>query len=65
MSGSAEHEIYKRRRGRNIAVAALVGGFVVLLFTVTLVKLQENARSPFTEYWNPSYADGVPYEPTE
>ncbi|MEM9723983.1 MAG: cytochrome C oxidase assembly protein [Pseudomonadota bacterium] len=58
MSGHREHEIFKRRRARNLAVLALLGGFVVLLFTVTIVRMGENARSPFTEFWNPSYSDG-------
>lgn len=44
MSGSAEHEIYKRRRGRNLAVLAVVGGFAVLVFTVTFVIYAENSR---------------------
>lgn len=62
MSGSAEHEIYQRRRGRLLVTAALLAGFVALLFGVTVVKLREDARSPFTEYWNPSYNDGAPQQ---
>jgi hypothetical protein len=34
-----EHELHRRRRGRNIALAAVLLGFVVLVFAVTIVKL--------------------------
>lgn len=56
MSGDKPHDLYDRRRGRNLWVAAALAGVVALLFTVTVVKLQEgqNARSPFYEYWNPN-----------
>lgn len=50
MSGSAEHDLYKRRAKRNLAVAGAVGLFVLLMFTLTIVKIGENAKHPFTEY---------------
>jgi hypothetical protein len=34
-----EHELHRRRRGRNIALGAVLLGFVVLVFAVTIVKL--------------------------
>ena len=34
-----EHELHKRRRGRNIALGGVLLGFVVLVFAVTMVKL--------------------------
>lgn len=35
------HEIYARRRSRNIGVGLLLGAFVALVFAVTVVKLRE------------------------
>lgn len=34
-----EHELHTRRKGRNLALGLVLGGFIVLLFSVTLVKL--------------------------
>ena len=42
-----EHELHKRRRGRNLAMLALLGGFVALIFAVTIVKLGANAANPW------------------
>ena len=47
MSGDAEHEIYKRRRGRNLAVGGLLLALVIVIFAVTIVKLGQNAANPF------------------
>lgn len=33
------HEIYGRRRSRNLGLGLTLGGFVVLVFMVTVVKL--------------------------
>jgi len=41
MSFPPEHELHKRRGGRNKAVGLLLGGFVVLVFAVTVVKLSQ------------------------
>lgn len=35
-----EHELHKRRRGRNRAVGLTLGAFVALIFAVSIVKLQ-------------------------
>ncbi len=35
------HEIFGRRRSRNLGVGLVLGAFVVLVFAVTLVKLTE------------------------
>lgn len=56
MSGEAEHEIYARRGARNRVVLLVLLGFVVLMFTVTIVRLAENSRHPFKLFWNPSQA---------
>jgi len=33
------HELHQRRGGRNMAVGLVLGGFVALVFGVTIVKL--------------------------
>ena len=33
------HEIYGRRRSRNLGLGLTLGGFVLLVFMVTIVKL--------------------------
>ena len=35
------HEIYGRRRSRNVGLGLTLGAFVVLIFAVTVVKLAE------------------------
>lgn len=46
----AEHEIHERRRGRNVGVGLMLGGFVVLIMLLTFVKISETdfARAPGT-----------------
>ena len=34
-----EHELHKRRKGRNVGVALLLVGFVVLILALTVVKV--------------------------
>ena len=34
-----EHELHKRRKGRNLALGGVLLGFVLLIFAVTIVKL--------------------------
>lgn len=42
MSGiHQEHELHKRRFGRNAAVGLLLGAFVILIFAVSIVKLSK------------------------
>ena len=52
MSGDAESDLHQRRRGRNLAVLAALLGLAALLFIVTIVKLGENAVSPFVEFFS-------------
>ncbi len=35
------HELYDRRRSRNVGVGLVLGAFVLLVFAVTVVKLYE------------------------
>jgi hypothetical protein len=37
------HEIYGRRRSRNLGLALTLAAFVLLVFAVTVVKLTEGA----------------------
>jgi len=34
-----EHELHQRRKGRNVGVGLLLGGFVVLILALTVVKV--------------------------
>lgn len=42
------HELYGRRRSRNLGLGLVLAAFVLLVFAVTVVKLSEGAdmRSP-------------------
>lgn len=44
MAISRQHELHKRRRGRNIGVGLMLGGFIALVFALTFVKV---ARGDF------------------
>jgi len=35
------HEIFERRRSRNVGLGLVLGAFVLLVFAVTMVKLTE------------------------
>jgi hypothetical protein len=37
------HELYGRRRSRNLGLGIILGAFVLLVFAVTVVKLTEGA----------------------
>jgi len=37
--GKEEHEIHGRRKKSNLWIGGLLGGFVLLVFSVTVVKL--------------------------
>ncbi len=37
--GKEEHELHGRRKNRNLWVGGILGGFVLLVFVVTIVKL--------------------------
>ena len=41
MSIRLEHEIHSRRKGRNIGVGLMLGGFVVLVMALTFVKITQ------------------------
>ena len=55
MSGEREHDIYARRRARNWAVGLGLGALTVLIFVVTIVRLQENVINPIAEANSPQF----------
>ena len=59
MSIRAEHEIHGRRKGRNVGVGLMLGGFVVLVMVLTFVKITQTdfARAPGTA--NPASGSAV------
>ena len=46
MEGRGEHELHKRRKGRNVAVGGVLLAFVVLLFGVTIAKMGDAVIKP-------------------
>lgn len=51
----AEHELHSRRRGRNVGVGLMLGGFVALVVALTFVKIGN------TDFSNaPVQSDGAP-----
>ena len=50
MGMRTEHELHGRRRGRNVGVGVMLGGFVVLIMLLTFVKITETdfTRAPGT-----------------
>ncbi|MEQ3625110.1 MAG: hypothetical protein ABNH26_05940 [Celeribacter sp.] len=42
----AEHELHKRRRGRNIGVGVLLAGFIAIVFGLTVVKVTRGDFEP-------------------
>lgn len=41
MNLRTEHELHKRRRGRNVGVGLMLGGFVILVMVLTYVKITQ------------------------
>ncbi|MCV2880530.1 hypothetical protein [Actibacterium sp. XHP0104] len=44
MSFHPEHELHKRRFGRNLGLLAVLCGFVALVFVLTIVKVSEGGK---------------------
>ncbi|MEM9145056.1 MAG: hypothetical protein AAGC57_02585 [Pseudomonadota bacterium] len=42
-----DHELHDRRRGRNLGVLAVLLGFILLLFLVTVVKMGGQSANPW------------------
>ncbi len=43
MSIARNHDMHRRRAGRNLGVALVLVGFIALVFGLTLVKIQNGA----------------------
>ena len=41
MSIRPEHDLHKRRKGRNVGVGLMLAGFVVLVMALTYVKITQ------------------------
>jgi len=39
-----DHELHKRRFGRNMGMLAVLAAFVALVFTLTIVKISEGSK---------------------
>lgn len=44
MSGAREHELHRRRLGRNVGVAVVLGAFILLVFGLTIAKVSRGDR---------------------
>ncbi len=44
MGLAQEHEIHKRRLGRNMGVGIALGAFVILVFALTMAKLKDGGQ---------------------
>ncbi len=54
-----EHELHTRRRGRNGTLGLILGGFVLLVFVVTVVKLSAGQMiEGFDHAYRPALATG-------
>ncbi len=57
------HEIYARRRSRNVGLGAVLAAFVVLVFAVTIVKLAQGQKmEAFDHQQRPSLLPAAPAE---
>ena len=43
MAITRDHDLHKRRFGRNLGLAAVLAGFVVIMFGLTIVKVSNGA----------------------
>jgi hypothetical protein len=63
MSFHVEHEIHKRRFGRNLGVGLLLVGMVGVVFALTVVKVTRGA--PIKGFDHVIEPELVPVEPAE
>ena len=60
MSGTRNHELYGRRKGRNIGLAVVLGAFIVLVFGLTIAKVSRGDRlEGFDHTYRPSIEPSV------
>lgn len=46
MGFQVEHELHKRRLGRNVGLAVVLAGFIVIVFGLTVVKVTRGDYEP-------------------
>lgn len=49
MGFQVEHELHRRRFGRNLGVGVLLAAFVVLMLALTVVKVTRGGLGPHTQ----------------
>jgi hypothetical protein len=49
MAIAREHELHRRRLSRNIGLGLVLAAFVVLVFALTIVKVQRPPHQPVAE----------------
>ena len=63
MALKVEHEIHHRRKSRNIGVGLVLGGFIAIVFGLTVVKvLQLGEASAFERFDHVARPQIVPAE---
>jgi hypothetical protein len=60
MTFRPEHELHKRRFGRNLGLGLVLAGFVALVFALTVVKIQRG--DPLQGYDHVIQPESVPKE---
>lgn len=63
MTFRPEHELHKRRFGRNLGVGLTLAAFVALVFALTVVKVKRG--DPLQGYDHVVQPEAVPQEKTE
>ncbi len=54
MGLAREHEMHRRRLGRNLGVGLLLGGFVAIIFGLTVVKARRGDEMRSYEHIRPA-----------
>jgi hypothetical protein len=63
MALQTEHEIHKRRLGRNVGLAVVLGAFVALIFGMTVVKVTRG--DPMQAFDHTVRPEMTPVEPAQ
>jgi hypothetical protein len=61
MTFRPEHELHKRRFGRNVGLALVLAGFVALVFALTVVKIERG--DPMQGFDHVLQPESLPPEP--
>jgi hypothetical protein len=61
MTFRPEHELHKRRFGRNLGLALVLAGFVALVFALTVVKIERG--DPMQGFDHVLQPESLPPEP--